>query len=96
MKNKNLKLGLVSSSSLILLAGCATTTNDVIKEKTKEESNIAPISQKLDQKIRSVINFELSKDNLSNINMIANPENNEIIISADSIKKDFAKQENNK
>ncbi len=90
MKNKNLKLGLISSSSLIFLAGCASTAGEVIKEKQTEDSNVVPKAKMLDQKLRSVINFDLANESVSGFNVIASPENNEIIISSESIKKDFS------
>ncbi len=90
MKNKYKKLGLLSSSSIFLVAGCASTTNQIVKENNNVEPNVASPVQKMDQKLRSVINFDLSTEGLTSVNMVANVENNEIIISSESIKKDFS------
>lgn len=89
MKNKHMKLGIISSSGLFLMAGCATT-NEMTKENSNSENTNTLAVQKLDQKLRSAVNIDLSVEELDNFKMVANPENSEIVISADNLKKDFS------
>ena len=89
MKNKNIKLGLVSSSSLLLIATGSANSKSYAEENF-EKNNENKFIKKIEGNLKTVINLDFSKDFNEELEFLAIPENNEIIISSHILGKDFS------